>query len=125
MSNSLQNNIGLLVLRVGVSAMMLTHGLPKLLNLISGDFSFGDPLGLGSTVTLILTVIAEALCPVLIIFGIRTRLTAIPPAFAMAVAAFIVHDTDPFATKEKALLFLVAFIAIALLGPGKYAIGRK
>lgn len=125
MSNTIQNNFGLLVLRVGVSALMLTHGLPKLLKLISGDFSFSDPLGLGATVTLILAVIAEALCPVLIIFGVRTRLTAIPPAITMAVAAFIVHAGDSFATKEKALLFLVAFVTITLLGPGKYALDKK
>ena len=125
MSNTIQNNLGLLILRVGVSAMMITHGFPKLLKLISGDFSFSDPIGLGSVASLILIVIAEALCPVLIIFGIRTRLAAIPPTLAMAVAAFIVHDNDPFSSKEKALLFFVAFFAIALLGPGRYALEKK
>ena len=43
----------------------------------------------------------------------------------MAVAAFIAHGADDFSTKEKALFYLVAFITIALLGPGKFGIERK
>ena len=43
----------------------------------------------------------------------------------MGVAAFIVHGTDPIGMKEKALLFLFAFVAIALLGPGKHSVDRK
>ena len=125
MVNSVQFNIGLLVLRVGVSAMMLTHGLPKLMNLLSGNLDFGNPLGLGSTVSLILAVIGEAICPVLLIIGFRTRWVAIPPLLTMLVAAFIVHADDAFATKEKALLYVIAFFAMMLLGGGKYALNRK
>jgi putative oxidoreductase len=43
----------------------------------------------------------------------------------MFVAAFIVHLSDPFARKEKAILFLIGFIAIMMMGPGKYSIDRK
>jgi putative oxidoreductase len=40
----------------------------------------------------------------------------------MIVAAFIVHAADPLATKEKAILYLIGFAAIAFLGAGKYSI---
>ncbi len=122
---SKNSDLGLLVLRVGVSGLMLTHGFPKLLKLLQGDFDFADPIGLGGMITLILTVIAEAICPVLIIVGIKTRLATIPPIIAMGVAAFVVHASDPIATKEKALLYLVAFIAIGLMGAGKLSLDRK
>lgn len=122
MSVSKNYQTGLLVLRVGMSALMLTHGIPKLLQLFKGDFSFGDPLGIGSGLSFVLVVIAEAICPILIILGLKTRLAAIPPIITMAVAVFLVHWNDPFGDMEKALLFLVGFVAIALMGGGKYTI---
>lgn len=125
MANNLANNTALLVLRLGFSGMMLTYGIPKLMRVFEGDLSFGDPIGIGSTASLILVIIGEAICPVLLIVGFKTRWMAIPPAITMAVAAFVVHADDPFETKEKALLFLVGFVAIALLGAGKYSIDKK
>ncbi len=122
MSVSKNYQTGLLVLRVGLSALMLTHGIPKLMNLFQGDMSFGDPLGIGSTLSFILVVFAEAICPILIILGLRTRLAAIPVIITMAVAAFIVHGDDPFSSMEKALMYLVGFTTIALMGGGKYTI---
>ena len=119
------SDLGLLILRVGLSGLMLTHGIPKLMQLLEGNMEFGDPIGLGPAISLILTVIGEALCPVLIIFGIRTRLAAIPVIITMAVAAFIVHGADPVATKEKALLYLIGFVAIALMGAGRISVDKK
>lgn len=125
MKSSPFKQIGLAFFRIAISAMMLTHGLPKLQKLVSGNFEFGDPIGIGATPSLFLTVIGEFLCPILIIIGFKTRLASIPAAITMLVAAFIAHGGDPFGKKEMALLYLVGFITIALLGPGKYSIDRK
>lgn len=125
MVSSLRNNIGLALLRIAPSAMLLSHGIPKFQKLISGNFEFGDPIGIGAAPSLFLTVVGEFLCPLLIIIGFKTRWAAIPPAISMLVAGYIVHGSDPFATKEKAIMYAVFFIAIALLGPGKYSIDRK
>ncbi|MGB5499134.1 MAG: DoxX family protein [Maribacter sp.] len=125
MKNNLQTNIGLVFLRIVPAAMLLTHGIPKFQKLISGTFEFGDPIGIGTTPSLFLAVIGEFVCPILIIIGFKTRWMAIPPAITMLVAGFIVHAADPFATKEKAFLFLTFFIAIIFLGPGKFSVDRK
>ncbi|MDE3740581.1 DoxX family protein [Maribacter polysaccharolyticus] len=125
MKNNLQTQIGLALLRILPSAMMLNHGLPKFQKLIGGNFEFGDPLGIGAAPSLFLTVIAEFICPILIIIGFKTRWMAVPVAFTMFVAAFIVHGADPFGTKEKAVLYLVFFVTIILLGPGKFSIDKK
>lgn len=122
MSVTKNYQFGLLILRVGMSGLMLTHGIPKLMRLFEGNMQFPNPLGIGSGLSLILTVIAEFLCPVLIILGLRTRLATIPPIIVMLVAVFIVHWTDPMADKEKALLYLTGFLTIALAGGGKYTI---
>ena len=125
MQNNLLGNIGLALLRIVPSALMLTHGIPKFQRLISGEIEFGDPIGIGPTPSLFLAVIGEVLCPILLILGFKTRWAAIPAAITMAVAAFIVHAPDPLQKKELALLYLVLFVTIALLGPGKYSIDRK
>ncbi|MDO6471790.1 DoxX family protein [Maribacter sp. 1_MG-2023] len=125
MKNTLLKDIGLAFFRIAISAMMLTHGLPKFQKLISGDFKFADPFGIGETPSLFLAVIGEFICPILIIIGFKSRLAAIPVAITMAVAAFITHGADDFSTKEKALFYLVAFVTISLLGPGKFGIDKK
>lgn len=125
MNKALVKDIGLAVLRILPSAMLLTHGVPKLQKLISGNFEFGDPIGIGVAPSLFLAVIGEFVCPVLLLIGFKTRWVAIPPAITMAVAAFIAHGDDPFANKEKALLYLVFFVAIALLGPGRFSVDKK
>jgi len=125
MNNSTNYNLGLLLLRVGFGGMMLIHGIPKLLKMISGDFSFGDPIGIGEPASLVLAVLSEVLFPILVVIGFKTRLSSIPVIITMAIAAFIVHAADPLGTKEKAILFLIGFIAIALLGAGKYSVDKK
>ena len=126
MKNSLRIALGLLILRISSSVMLLTHGIPKFQKLIAGgEIEFGDPIGIGAAPSLFLAVIGELVCPILIIIGYKTRFAAIPSAITMGVAAFIVHATDPFGTKEKALLFLTCFVVIIFLGPGKFSIDRK
>jgi len=56
-------DIWLLVLRVLVGALMLTHALPKFNLLISGnEINFPDPIGLGSGLSFFLIVFAEFVC---------------------------------------------------------------
>ena len=78
-----------------------------------------------SPLATILAVLCEVLFPILVIIGFKTRLSAIPVIITMAIAAFVVHAEDPFATKEKAILFLIGFIVIALLGAGKFSVDKK
>ncbi len=125
MNNSINYNIGLLILRIGFGGMILTHGIPKLLKMLSGDFSFGDPIGIGEPATLILAVLCEVFFPILIIIGFKTRWAVIPVIITMAVAAFIVHASDPLGTKEMSILYLIAFSVIGLLGAGKYSVDKK
>ncbi|NER11371.1 DoxX family protein [Muriicola jejuensis] len=125
MKNNMQANIGLALLRISASAMMLTHGYPKFQKLLSGDFEFGDPIGLGPTPSLFLAIIGEFICPILVLIGFKTRWAAIPTVITMAVAAFVVHASDPFGTKEKAMLYLAMFLVIVLVGPGKYSVDKK
>lgn len=118
-------HIWLLILRIGVASLMLVHGLPKISKLFSDDIQFADPLGIGMLASLALAAFAEVVCSILILFGAATRLATIPLIITMSVAAFIVHQHDPFSKKEVPLLYLLIFINILILGSGKYGIDHK
>lgn len=98
---------------------MLTHGWPKLMNFASLAHKFADPLHVGRATSLGMTVFAEVFCSVFVILGLLTRLAAIPLVILMAVALFMIHGHDPIAEKEKAILYLAAFIVILFCGPGR------
>jgi putative oxidoreductase len=123
MKSSTMISLGLLVLRVGVGAMMLLgHGWAKLAGFGTLSDSFPDPLGIGSTASLVLAITAEALCSLLLILGLGTRFAAIPLLVTMLVAAFVVHGGDPWAKKELALLYAVPFLTLILTGGGSWAL---
>lgn len=118
-------DLALLILRVGASALLLTHGIPKINMLFASPIQFANPIGVGDTLSLILAIIGEVIAPILIIIGFKTKIAAIPAIITMAVAAFIVHANDDIATKEKALMHLICFVVIFLAGPGKYSVDKK
>jgi len=123
-SNEFLENLWLLLLRAGSGAFMLTHGIPKLMKLISGDTSFADPFGIGQLPSFVLVVFAEFFCSVLVILGITTRLATIPIIITMAVAAFMIHGGQGFAKQEMALLYLLLFTTILVFGSGRFALGN-
>lgn len=125
LSSLVDPRVAVLILRIGAGALILTHGIPKLMMVFSGNFGFADPIGLGPELSLILSAFAEGICGLAILFGLWTRLAAIPLIINMTVVAFIAHAGDPFGDKEKGLLFLVMFIVLFLTGGGKFSVDEK
>lgn len=117
-------SFGLLVLRVCTSAAMLTHGFPKLMRIINGEWRFGDPLGLGVHASLIMATFAEFVCSILLILGLTTRYATIPLMVTMLVAWRIAHGEDPFGAQEKSVLYLTIYFSIFLMGPGRYSMDQ-
>ena len=133
-------SLGLLILRLGIGGLMVTHGLGKLEMLRAGNYAgFGDPIGLGSELSLILATGAEFFCAILVMIGLATRVAALPIVFTMGVAAFVVHTNDPWLmgeafklfmekktqmplSKEPALVYMVPFAALIFTGPGKFSL---
>ena len=116
-------DIGLLIFRIGIAGLMLTHGTPKLIRFFgSEEITFADPLGLGQVFTFSFAVFAEFICAVLVLLGLGTRLAVIPLIITMAVAALIVHASDGFRVQELPLLFLFGFLLLFFTGSGKYSL---
>ena len=115
----------LLIFRIWVSAMMLVHGIPKLMTLFGPDeIKFMDPIGIGVTASLALAVFAEVICSVLIILGLATRLAAIPLIVTMCVAIFIIHVPDGWARQELPSIYLAGYVLLLLTGAGKYSLDK-
>lgn len=114
----------LLALRVFVGVAMITHGFPKLMQLLSGNYDFINFFGIGEKASLILAVLAEVLCSLFLILGLFTRFVSIPLIITMLVAVFMVHANDPFAKQEMALLYLFHYIILFVAGPGSISIDR-
>lgn len=121
----MRTDIGLLILRVFPALMMLlAHGLPKIEKFSVMKDSFPDPLGLGSSLSLGLTIFAEVVCAGLLVLGVFTRYVAVPLLITMIVAAFIVHSADPWNKKEFALLFAIPCLSLIFTGPGRFSLDR-
>ena len=116
-------SLGLLILRAAAAGLMLTHGWGKLQMALKGEHAdFPDPLGIGERMSLYGAVTGEFVAPALIVLGLGTRIAAIPAAFTMAIAAFVVHRSDPLDVKEKALFYFAAFLALVFTGPGAFSL---
>lgn len=125
LSQFINVHLSILLLRVGAGALILTHGYPKLLKVFAGDFSFGDPIGLGPELSLILAAFAEGICGLLVAAGFWTRISALVLTINMSVVVFVAHAGDPFGSKEKGLLFLLMFIVLFFTGGGKYSFDAR
>lgn len=115
------------MLRFTVGGLMLFHGFFKIQHGI--DFVYGslDQAGLphffGPGV-----YVGEIIAPLLLIFGVYTRLSAWVVALTMVFTIFLGFRNSIFALNqfggwniELNVLFLVMAVAVALLGSGKYS----
>lgn len=118
-------DLAILILRIGASILILTHGFPKLMMIIDGNMAFGDPIGLGPATSLVLVTFAEFFCAVFILIGFGTRLAAIPLIINTIVIVLIAHADDPFSNKEKGLLFMVMFVVLFFTGAGRFSLDEK
>jgi putative oxidoreductase len=118
-----QVDVVLLMLRIGVGSMMLVHGLPKLEMLMAGgEVQFPGVMGMNPTLSLTLAVFAEFFCSILLILGLATRFATIPLIITMLIAVFVIHANDPFANQELGLHYLLTYLALLILGAGKFSV---
>ncbi len=113
---------GAFLLRVAVSLMMLSHGIPKALEYDMLVHSFPDPLNVGTEMSLRLILFAEVGCSGLLLLGVFGRFASATLFIAMMVAAFAHHLNDPWATRELALLYAAVYASLTLTGPGSLSI---
>ena len=115
-------NAAMLLLRLGTGILIMCHGYDKLIHFSTYKQSFMNFLGMGSTISLAAAIFAEFFCGLFIVLGLFTRLASIPLSATMCVALFKVHNADFFGDGEAASLYLVGFLVLLIVGPGKISV---
>ncbi len=128
-AGSVSVDLARLLLRVVLGVLILMHGIAKLMSGIAPIVGMVEAAGLPSFVAYGVYV-GEVLAPILIIVGLFTRPAAAIIAFNMVVAFALAHtrqltsltSTGGWALELQAM-FLVAALAVALLGAGRFSLG--
>ncbi|MEO7314785.1 MAG: DoxX family protein [Ginsengibacter sp.] len=115
-------NFGMLVLRVVLGILVISHGYAKLISFNKLQHTFMNFMGLGSTVSLTLIIFAELFCSVFLILGLFTRFAVIPIIIGMFVVVFMASNGDIFGPGEKGMMYLAASITILFCGPGRISV---
>jgi putative oxidoreductase len=115
-------NLGVFVLRLFGLLLLLDHGLGKIVHFSNLEYSFYDFLNIGHRWSLILCIFAEVVCAGLLTLGLFTRFAALILVVNFSVASFMALKGQPLEHRESALVFLIAFVALLLTGPGKYSV---
>lgn len=123
---------GLLVLRLGLGALLLLHGIYKVTH---GVAWIAGPLGHAGLPTYLRygTYVAEVLAPVLLIFGLFTRTAALVIAFDMVMAIYLARRGDigklsPMSggwAIEIEAMFLIAALTLAFAGGGRFGLSKR
>jgi len=135
-----ENDVGLLILRLGLGVVMLPHGLQKTLGLFGGyGFAgtygfFTDKMGVPGMAA-VLVILAESLGALGLILGFLTRLGALGIGMVMAGAVAMVHWPNGFFMNwagsqagegfEYHLLAIAIALVLLIKGGGAASIDRQ
>jgi putative oxidoreductase len=109
-------------LRLGIGVLMLMHGYGKLTHFAGTAEHMPVLLGISKTIAAALLIFAEFFCSLFLILGLFTRLATIPLIIATCVMVFKSHHGDIFGDGEHAALYLVGYIVLLLVGPGRASV---
>jgi len=124
-------DLGKLVLRLGVAGLMLFHGVAKIMH--GTSFIAGMLAERGLPAVMVYGVyIGEVVAPLLLIIGLFTRLAGMTIAINMLVAIYLVHMGDLASWGEHGawkielpMFYFFASLAITFLGAGKYSLDNR
>jgi len=145
-SGSARADLALLVLRLAGLGLAVFHGWPKLQALVAGTSRFAEGLGsMGFPMPAAFAwaaALAETVGGLLVFVGFGTRIAAALCAITMVVAAFTRHhafdlflwkvglktvspeEAKAWGSPELALVYLLAFVALAIAGAGRLSLDR-
>ena len=128
----MNESTGKLILRLALGLMLIMHGIHKLMGGI--DYLDGMLASAGLPTFLKYGVyVGEVLAPLAVIAGYYARIGAWVIAVNMLFAIALVGAQDMFTLSPKTgglaleleYFYLFSAIALALIGPGRYAVNQK
>ena len=116
-------SLGLLLIRLAVGGVFIAHGLQKVLNL-DMTVGFFTTLGLPAFLAYVVTAI-ELLGGIAVLLGLWTEIAGILIALVMVGAIYTVKGKAGFfGGYELDLTLMLAALALAVSGPGRYTVKR-
>ena len=128
----MNESTGKLILRVTLGFLILLHGISKLMSGVDWLDGMLANAGLPSFLKYG-AYVGEVLAPLAVIAGFYSRIGAWLIAVNMLFAFGLVHSGDLFTMDpqsgglavETQYLFLFTAVAVALIGPGRYAFNQR
>lgn len=131
MNQAASQDVGKLLLRIALGALILLHGIYKLRNGLGPIEAMVHAHGLPNALAYGVLV-GEVVAPLMLLFGLYARIGAVIVAVNMLFAFALAHAGQLAALNgqggwapELQGMFLFTAIALALLGPGRYAINQR
>jgi putative oxidoreductase len=118
-------DFALFVLRVWFGLLLFVkHGSDKAKHFSTMSAHFADPFHIGPKSSLILVLLAEAVCSLLVALGLWTRIAAAIVVINLTVAFAFAHHFQLFGQRngELAFAFLGAFVTLCISGPGRWSV---
>jgi len=118
-------SLGVLVLRVlvGVS-LFLNHGLEKLRYFSIMVNHFPDPFHITARASLAYALLSDAICSILVMIGLATRLSSFVILWNIAVAFVFVKyaalTSDVYA--ERNWQYICVYAALCMIGAGRFSV---
>jgi putative oxidoreductase len=123
-------NLGLFIIRIGLGAMFIYHGLPKL---IGGPTKWE---GLGTATNYVgihflpmvwglLSAITETFGGFLVVLGLTFRPVCLLLTINLIVAAVFTYNKGGFFDATHATEDAIMFTGLLFVGPGKYSVDKK
>lgn len=126
----MRDDAGKLLLRLTVGLLMLPHGLAKVGSGTAGIEGMLSASGLPGQLAWGV-YIGELIAPLMVVFGFHARTGGVLIAVNMLFAVGLAHLGDLARlgagggwALELQAFFLLTAVAVALVGPGRYAINR-
>ena len=131
MKQTTMDDLGRLVLRIALGLLILLHGIAKLRHGLGPIEEMVVAQGMPSFVAYGVLV-GEVVAPLMLLLGVYARIGALLIAINMLFALALAHmsqlvqlnDQGGWALELQGM-YLAAAVALALLGPGRYAINQR
>ena len=125
------DDLGRLVLRIALGLLILLHGIAKLRHGLGPIEEMVVAQGMPSFVAYGVLV-GEVVAPLMLLLGVYARIGALLIVINMLFALALAHmsqlvqlnDQGGWALELQGM-YLAAAVALALLGPGRYAINQR
>ena len=131
MKQTTMDDLGRLALRIALGLLILLHGISKLRNGLGPIEEMVVAHGLPSFVAYGVLV-GEVVAPLMLLLGFHARIGGLLIAINMLFAFALVHmgqlaqlnDQGGWALELQGM-YLASALALALIGPGRYAINQR